>query len=171
MAGKFTCWEDLTGRLLQVSRRGVPIWLLSTRPWVPEERSHPKGKQVRVKSAIVVRNELRPHCIESAGAPVHVARLQLFAPSSRLPELELPVELRMRQSPTIAGHDTYLVNWRPLEIFLYDWWPLVRRRDLYLRLAAAAVGRSGTLRPRLARDGRTGCQSRGADPRHVGRSI
>ena len=87
MAGKFTCWEDLTGRLLQVSRRGVPIWLLSTRPWVPGERSHPTGKQVRVKSAIVVRNELRPHCIESAGAPVHVARLQLFAPSSRLPEL------------------------------------------------------------------------------------
>jgi len=33
----------------------------------------------------------------------------------------------------------WVANWRPLEIFLYDWWPLVRRRNLYRRLAAAAV--------------------------------
>jgi hypothetical protein len=33
----------------------------------------------------------------------------------------------------------WVANWRPLEIFLYDWWPLTRRRDLYRRLAAAAV--------------------------------
>jgi hypothetical protein len=33
----------------------------------------------------------------------------------------------------------WVANWRPLEIFLYDWWPLARRRDLYRRLAAAAV--------------------------------
>jgi len=33
----------------------------------------------------------------------------------------------------------WVANWRPLEIFLYDWWPLARRRDLYDRLAAATV--------------------------------
>ena len=33
----------------------------------------------------------------------------------------------------------WVANWRPIEIFLYDWWPLARRRDLYRRLATASV--------------------------------
>lgn len=33
----------------------------------------------------------------------------------------------------------WVANWRPLEIFLYDWWPIVQKRRLYLRLAAAPV--------------------------------
>jgi len=33
----------------------------------------------------------------------------------------------------------WVANWRPIEIFLYEWWPLVRRRNLYRRLAAATV--------------------------------
>lgn len=33
----------------------------------------------------------------------------------------------------------WVANWRPLEIFLYDWWPLARRRDLYRRLSSATV--------------------------------
>lgn len=33
----------------------------------------------------------------------------------------------------------WVANWRPIEIFLYEWWPLVRRRRLYLRLATAEV--------------------------------
>jgi hypothetical protein len=33
----------------------------------------------------------------------------------------------------------WVANWRPIQIFLYDWWPLARRRDLYRRLAAAEV--------------------------------
>ncbi|MGB8363134.1 MAG: hypothetical protein ACLQUZ_11340 [Rhizomicrobium sp.] len=33
----------------------------------------------------------------------------------------------------------WVANWRPIEIFLYEWWPLVRRRRLYRRLAAADV--------------------------------
>ena len=37
----------------------------------------------------------------------------------------------------------WVANWRPIEIFLYDWWPLWRRRNLYRRLAAATV----TIRP------------------------
>jgi hypothetical protein len=41
-----------------------------------------------------------------------------------------------RQSLLILG---WVANWRPLEIFLYDWWPVVRRRDLYRRLAQARV--------------------------------
>jgi hypothetical protein len=50
--------------------------------------------------------------------------------------LENPVQRLVEESLLILG---WVANWRPLEIFLYDWWPLARRRDLYLRLAAAAV--------------------------------
>lgn len=33
----------------------------------------------------------------------------------------------------------WVANWKPLEVFLYDWWPIRRRRDLYRRLATARV--------------------------------
>jgi hypothetical protein len=33
----------------------------------------------------------------------------------------------------------WVANWRPIAIFLYDWWPLARRRHLYRRLAAVSV--------------------------------
>lgn len=33
----------------------------------------------------------------------------------------------------------WVANWRPIEIFLYDWWPLVQRRRLFRRLAEAQV--------------------------------
>jgi hypothetical protein len=42
----------------------------------------------------------------------------------------------LRESLTIGG---WVALWRPLEIFLYDWWPLVRRRRIYQSLARAQV--------------------------------
>lgn len=33
----------------------------------------------------------------------------------------------------------WAANWRPIEIFLFDWWPIARGRDLYRRLAEAKV--------------------------------
>jgi hypothetical protein len=50
--------------------------------------------------------------------------------------VEFPFGSLLRQSFLILG---WVANWRPLEIFLYDWWPLARRRDLYRRLSAAMV--------------------------------
>lgn len=47
-----------------------------------------------------------------------------------------PFRRLLEESLLILG---WVANWRPLEIFLYDWWPLVRRRDLYRRLASAVV--------------------------------
>ena len=49
---------------------------------------------------------------------------------------EGPFGRLLEQSLPILG---WVANWRPLEIFLYDWWPLARRRDLYRRLSAATV--------------------------------
>ncbi len=33
----------------------------------------------------------------------------------------------------------WAANWRPVEILLYDWWPVLQQRRLYRRLAAADV--------------------------------
>ena len=33
----------------------------------------------------------------------------------------------------------WVANWRAVEIFLYDWWPIVRRRRLYRRLSLTNV--------------------------------
>ena len=41
-----------------------------------------------------------------------------------------------RESLTIAG---WVAMWRPIQIFLYDWWPIQRRRRVYRALAHAHV--------------------------------
>jgi hypothetical protein len=33
----------------------------------------------------------------------------------------------------------WMANWRPIEIYLYDWWPIVRRKRLYRRITQAPV--------------------------------
>jgi hypothetical protein len=47
-----------------------------------------------------------------------------------------PVAQVVEESLLIFG---WVANWRPIEIFLYEWWPIVRRRNLYRRLSAAEV--------------------------------
>jgi hypothetical protein len=47
-----------------------------------------------------------------------------------------PAKRLVEESFLILG---WVANWRPLEIFLYDWLSPARRRDLYRRLAAANV--------------------------------
>ena len=47
-----------------------------------------------------------------------------------------PLSGFVEESLIIVG---WVANWKPLEIFLYDWWPLVRARRFFLRLAAANV--------------------------------
>lgn len=42
----------------------------------------------------------------------------------------------VRESLVIGG---WVAMWRPLQIFLYDWWPVQLRRSLYIRLANAEV--------------------------------
>lgn len=47
-----------------------------------------------------------------------------------------PVARILSEGLIILG---WVANWRPVEIFLYDWWPLARRRRLYKRLSEARV--------------------------------
>lgn len=50
--------------------------------------------------------------------------------------IETPFRRLAEESFLILG---WVANWRPLEIFLYDWLPIARARDLYRRLSAAKV--------------------------------
>jgi len=46
----------------------------------------------------------------------------------------------VRESLTIGG---WVAMWRPLYIFLYDWWPITRRRRIYRNLSHAQIRVSG----------------------------
>ena len=46
----------------------------------------------------------------------------------------------VRESLTIGG---WVAMWRPLQIFLYDWWPLTGRRRIYYNLGRAQVHVAG----------------------------
>jgi len=57
---------------------------------------------------------------------------QLLAPLIPYPSIARVAE----ESLIFLG---WVINWRPLEIYLYDWWPIRRRARLYRRIAAAPV--------------------------------
>jgi len=42
----------------------------------------------------------------------------------------------LRESLTIGG---WVAMWRPMQIFLYEWWPLIRRSRIYHSLSRAQV--------------------------------
>ena len=42
----------------------------------------------------------------------------------------------LRESLTIAG---WVAMWRPMQIYLYDWWPLLRRSRIYAKLSRMPV--------------------------------
>ena len=71
----------------------------------------------------------------SIGVPILIFCLLL---SQLVPRLfgDGPIIEIVKESLIIIG---WVANWKPLEVFLYDWWPLKRRADLYRRLAAADV--------------------------------
>jgi hypothetical protein len=69
------------------------------------------------------------------GVTVLVACLsasQLIAPLIPYATLARVVE----ESLIIVG---WVANWRPIEIYLYEWWPIRRRRRQFARIAAAPL--------------------------------
>lgn len=55
----------------------------------------------------------------------------------------------LRESLLIGG---WVAMWRPLETFLYDWWPILGERRVYDRLSemAVCIVHAGTREPRTA---------------------
>ncbi|MFY9754445.1 MAG: hypothetical protein WAK37_00730, partial [Pseudolabrys sp.] len=79
----------------------------------------------------------------SSGATVHPTRFQ-GRPCNPGAAAQSAQPVRMQESVVIVG---WVVIWRPIEIFLYDWIPLVRRCKLYRRLAASKVNAVSATRP------------------------
>jgi hypothetical protein len=71
----------------------------------------------------------------SIGLPVLVACL-LASQVARAWLGEGAVARVIEESLIIVG---WVANWKPIETFLYDWWPVRQRRDLYRRLKDADV--------------------------------
>lgn len=67
---------------------------------------------------------------------VAILALSLFLSLNLSHFFEASVARVVQESFIILG---WVVIWRPAEMFLYDWLPIVRRRKLYRRLAAANV--------------------------------
>ena len=53
----------------------------------------------------------------------------------------------LRESLIIGG---WVAMWRPLEVFLYDWWPIRAQARLFERLAAMPVELEHARQPRVA---------------------
>jgi hypothetical protein len=49
---------------------------------------------------------------------------------------EHPLGAILRESMVIGG---WVAMWRPMEIFLYDWWPLLQERRIFDRLSDATI--------------------------------
>lgn len=52
----------------------------------------------------------------------------------------------LQESLTIAG---WVAMWQPLQTYLYDWWPLRHRRELFRRMSQMPVELHGTPWPRV----------------------
>ena len=62
--------------------------------------------------------------------------LCLFSSNYFLSGREGTVFSILRESLTIAG---WVAMWRPMQLYLYDWWPLRRRGRLYAKLSRVPV--------------------------------
>ena len=65
--------------------------------------------------------------------------------------IDTPFRRLAEESFLILG---WVANWRPLEIFLYDWVPPVRKRDPYHRLSTATVELKSFGSPQPVENGR-----------------
>ncbi len=112
------------------------------------ERMPPEDPSVLVNEAIhnyfeykseLMRREVRVLLLEGrASLAIGIAFLALCLFGAELMDrFASGTFLRvLRESLTIAG---WVAMWRPMQIFLYEWWPLVRRSRIYLSLSRAQV--------------------------------
>lgn len=61
-----------------------------------------------------------------------------------------PLAAALRESLVIGG---WVAMWKPLEIFLYDWWPIVGRRRILALLSKLSVRLTVPSRPPATREG------------------
>ena len=90
-----------------------------------------KAGLVRRKVAVLLREGRISLMIGAAFLSTCLLAADLLTPlaTGTLPKI-------LRESLTIGG---WVAMWRPMQIFLYEWWPLVRRGRIYRNLSRAEV--------------------------------
>ena len=102
--------------------------------WLVQAIHHHFGERARLARADL-RALLRQGRISLAIAVVFLGACLLLAQfigsltTGVIPQL-------FREGLTIAG---WVAMWRPLQIYLYEWWPLLQRRRLYERMSRMPV--------------------------------
>lgn len=116
---------------------------------------HYPESEAQTNAAQELSEAFRRYFSERAGTTEREIK-ELFRVGRRSPGIGITILIRCLVSAHLAGgylSDTpfrrlaeerflilgWVANWRPLEIFLYDWLPLARKRDLYHRLSLATV--------------------------------
>jgi hypothetical protein len=113
----------------------------------PEEAATPEAAQIgeafahyfeyRAEGAVQELRELLRIGRRSLAIGLAVLIVCLVASQVAAKQIGNPMVSRvLEESLIIVG---WVANWRPIEIYLYDWWPIRRRIKLFRRLAAAPV--------------------------------
>ena len=125
--------------------RGAPLQIVIQVP--PEEGARPeiaaiskavanyfesRARQLGSDMRELFRIGWRSLLIGVAVLTASLVASQMLAPTIPQPTLARLVE----ESLILVG---WVANWRPIEIYLYDWWPILRRRRLYRRISRAPV--------------------------------
>lgn len=127
----------------ELSRREpihVILYLPSTQTELPHAQEVPLGIKRhfahRVERAGFELKELFRVGWRSLIIGVSVLTLCMVASQTVHTVVPIPFNQVFEESLIIFG---WVANWKPIEMFLYDWWPIVRRRNLYQRLADATI--------------------------------
>ncbi len=128
------------GELPPRARMKLVFWISEEpEPRLPSEvivhavHSHFEHEQERLDRQL--RQHLRRgHLILLVGLGVLITFLSLAELTSMLPGIR--VRQIVREGLVITG---WVAMWRPLEVLLYDWWPLLEERRLARRMANVPV--------------------------------
>ncbi len=83
-----------------------------------------------------LRQLMRRGWISLAIGLAFLTTLFVIVRATGLARTESGFPMLVRESMLIVG---WVAMWRPLEIFLYDWWPIAGKRRLYDRLSRVKV--------------------------------
>jgi len=125
----------------QQNPRGLIIYV--DRPSISEDEAQSVATAVRkhfARRALAADAALKQNFREaraSLSIALPVLTLAVAAAESAFRTLEVePLNVILRESLLIGG---WVAMWRPIELFLYEWWPIRDARNLYQRLSRLEV--------------------------------
>jgi hypothetical protein len=123
----------------------APLKIVIHLPNDAEDEAHQSGLKSALANYFKARAVVQQHELNEL---FRVGRIYLLIGSSALVACLLGSQATRAMlgngalSTTVSESLIFLgwvANWKPIEIFLYDWWPVKRRRDLFSRLANATI--------------------------------